>query len=743
MIKIPGLVVRDRIARSTLLDVYRCTRNSDNRSLVLKVGRTDITWPAGAQERLLVGSELHARIKHPNVVPLFHYGLQEGVFYAVEGYISGPDLATELTSGISLPTLTAQLLGIAEGLAEVHANDAVHGDVKPEHIKIRGNGTAQLLDFGFASPTSTHHATWGSPGYLSPEQVAGQPVDARSDIFSLGVVLFKALTGYLPYGAQQNGTAIAYDRIPRLPDHFAALQVTVEKAIAHQPDKRFQSVVEFGEALNEAVNSLSTTAQLPQIRSEPISTRELRELNLTVLTAPLDSNRQEKRSQKQQRRRVIRRTALGLLLVGTIAGAAYYIEHNQLISMDSLLTQLGVVENPQLTSAWNEAQSLSGDSNQDLAAIVAAYRRVLAIDPQHVGARNRLDNLESEWKQSVTEALQQGNIEAVATRLEAAKNAFTDDVEWLNLRNQLTNRQRAERIITSTGLLLASHGLSDLPSATAAIQSYQEVLRLAPGHPVALKTLRDLSLHYAGLANTALSEGRLSDGISLLERATAADPSVPLLDEVRKRISQATMAREAIDDLLQRARRFRSEGQLMAPPGENAAELYHRVLATDPSNAIARQGLIEITSQVAANAEQLLARGRLAEVDVLVNQAQAAGLAEEGVAEIRRRADAERLRQSTITQNLTAARTLINQGYLTQPLDNNAVAKLREVQQIDPGNTEATEMLQQCAQRLAAVALEAYEFGFSAEAKQYLDLALAITPEVESWTALRDSWEVD
>ena len=128
---------------------------------------------------------------------------------------------------------------------------------------------------------------------------------------------------------------------------------------------------------------------------------------------------------------------------------------------------------------------------------------------------------------------------------------------------------------------------------------------------------------------------------------------------------------------------------------------------------------------------------------MLVNQAQAAGLAEEGVAEIRRRADAERLRQSTITQNLTAARTLINQGYLTQPLDNNAVAKLREVQQIDPGNTEATEMLQQCAQRLAAVALEAYEFGFSAEAKQYLDLALAITPEVESWTALRDSWEVD
>jgi tetratricopeptide (TPR) repeat protein len=178
----------------------------------------------------------------------------------------------------------------------------------------------------------------------------------------------------------------------------------------------------------------------------------------------------------------------------------------------------------------------------------------------------------------------------------------------------------------------------------------------------------------------------------------------------------------------------------MLPSGENAAELYHRVLATDPDNAIAAQGLIEITSQVAATAEALLSANQLSEVDVLVSQAQAAGLVQEGVAEIRRRLDAEHERQNTIFDNLLMAQQLMAQGYLTLPVGQNAVAKLREVQQVDPGNADAIELLKQCAQKLANVAVEAHEQELTDEAKEYLDLALAITPDVESWIALREGW---
>ena len=740
VIEIPGLVIREQIAQTALLDTYRATRSSDNRVLVVKVARTDVRWPTGAKGRLLTGAKLHAKVKHQNVVPLFHFGIQDDAFYTVEGYISGPDLLQQLEQGISLDVLTEQLVGIAKGLSAVHALQIVHGDLKPEHIKIRGNGIPQILDFGFACQPLSSPANWGTPGYLAPEQLNQEAIDARTDLFSLGVVLFRCLTGYLPYGAQPTAAPLDHDRVPRLPDHFAKLQTLVDQAIAPKPEDRFQTAEAFAQALRSGTEALASNQRLPQIRSQPISTRELRDLNSSIVT-PLDTGRQQRRSQQKQRKRTVRKTSIIALVLTVVGAGAYYIDRNELVSVDTLLSFIGVVEDPLLANAWNEAQSLSEDSNQDLAAIVAGYRRVLAIDAQHSGAQERLSNLEADWKQNVRTDLEQGNIEAVATRLDAAKSAFVDDVVWLDLRTQLTNRQRAQRIVKSTELLLTSHGLSDLPSATAAIQSYQEVLRLWPNHQTAQTALKQLAEHYASLANSAMSEGRLSDGISLLERATAADNSVLMLDEVRKRISQATTAREAIDDLLQQARRFRSEGQLMLPPGENAAELYHRVLATDPRNAIASQGLIEITSQVAENAELLLSEGRLDEVDLLVSQAQAAVLVEDGVAEIRRRADAERLRQDTIQASLDEARSLIARGYFTAPLDNNAVAKLREVQQIDPGNQAANEMLKQCAQKLAAVAVEANEFGFTNEAKQYLDLALAITPDVTAWIALREGWQ--
>jgi tetratricopeptide (TPR) repeat protein len=213
------------------------------------------------------------------------------------------------------------------------------------------------------------------------------------------------------------------------------------------------------------------------------------------------------------------------------------------------------------------------------------------------------------------------------------------------------------------------------------------------------------------------------------------------LDDVRKLISQATTSQSAIAELLQQARRLRAENQLILPAGANAAELYHRVLATDPDNVIAVQGLNEITSQVAATADGLLAQGQLGQVDSLISQATAAGLNADNINELRRRLDIERSRQENILENLQAATVLFEQGFVTAPPEDNAVARLRAIQQIDPGNPQANLLLRQSAERLVAVARDAYQYGMKPQAKQYLDLALTITPEVEEWVSLRDSWE--
>ena len=216
---------------------------------------------------------------------------------------------------------------------------------------------------------------------------------------------------------------------------------------------------------------------------------------------------------------------------------------------------------------------------------------------------------------------------------------------------------------------------------------------------------------------------------------------MPQLDDVRTLISRATTAQAAIDELLQQARTYRSENQLIAPPGENAAELYHRVLATDPENVLAAQGLDEVTAQVTANADALLARGDLESLESLVNEAAAVALSATVLNDLRARIDAELARRETIQTNLRQAESLMRLGYLTAPADNNAVAYLREVQQLDPGNEQAQQMLRACADQLAAVAVQAREYGLMEEANQYLDLALTIAPEVEEWVEIRDSWE--
>ena len=164
------------------------------------------------------------------------------------------------------------------------------------------------------------------------------------------------------------------------------------------------------------------------------------------------------------------------------------------------------------------------------------------------------------------------------------------------------------------------------------------------------------------------------------------------------------------------------------------------MLATDPDNVFAAQGLDEVSAQITASANMLLAAGDLPAVERLVNQAAAVALNAEVINDLRSRIEAEISRQESIAANLRTAENLMALGYLTAPADNHAVAYLREIQQLDPGNERATELLQQCAERLAAVAVEAHEFGLTDTARQYLDLALTITPEVEQWVILRDSW---
>jgi tetratricopeptide (TPR) repeat protein len=258
---------------------------------------------------------------------------------------------------------------------------------------------------------------------------------------------------------------------------------------------------------------------------------------------------------------------------------------------------------------------------------------------------------------------------------------------------------------------------------------------------VARQELNALSQHYATLATQAADAGDVDQAIAYLDRASAADDQLLELAGVREKVQQAATLNTAISDMLQQASQYRADNALINPPGANAAELYHRVLATDPHNVIATQGLNAVVSQLLGNATELLSKGDLDSVQALVDRASAVGLDRASVNRLRRRLDAEVGRRTQVQENLDRAEQLLERGFITEPPERNAVALLRDVERMDPGNERARDLLSRGAQRLAQAAQEAYAVGMTSDARHYLELALTVTPDVAEWRELRNQWE--
>jgi len=750
-IDIPGIKIDKQLGIGGMARVFLASQTQFGRRVAVKFVSPPSPDDAPLRERFLAEARINAQLTHTNIVQVYDFGTTGAGLYLVMEYLPGGDLTSRLRGGLHIEALLEVIKDMGRALDFAHSRGIIHRNIKPENILFRDDHTAVLTDFGIAQVVSHDNTPAGRPGtvvgtpeYMSPEQAAGRTLDGRSDLYSLGIVLYRMLTGDVPFNAD---TAVAVgvkhlqDPIPRLPNYLTGFQGIIDTALAKRPEHRYRS----GKELAKALDGVRSSAAMPQvtINTQAITTQEILAVGRDLLSTQRDPGRLERPATRNRKRRTLRNGLTAMVFIGGLTAAGYYAADQGYVVVDDIAQRLGIDENPELAAAWSEAQSLRQDPNQGLAAIVASYQRVLLLDDSHEGAITAVADLAMDWKGIINDALDGGNVDLAATRLSEAELSFPQDPDLTDLSIRVQNLQRAERLYQTTSALLASEGISNLSAATSAILTYQDVLRLAPGHDGAAVALNELAINYAQLAGIALANGDVNEAMNMLERATAADDSLAELENVRLLITQATESRAAIDDMLQQARRFRADNQLILPGGENAAELYHRVLATDPANAVAEQGLDEITAQVLANANELLSTSNIEQVEILASQAAIVGLASDAVNDLRKRIDAEKARLSSVALVMADALALMQQGFLTTPANANAVTRLRELQQLDPGNMRADELLKACADRLKMVATEAYQFGLLGAAKQYLDLALAITPDVGSWVALRESWEAE
>jgi len=275
---IAGYRIEERVGRGGMGVVYRAEHLNLRRRAAIKIIAPDLAESEGFRERFTREARIAAVLQHPNIVTVYDAGEVDGILYLAMQYIEGQDLAGVLRKDGRLRPYRAidVIRQVASALDAAHAQGLIHRDVKPANVLIEGR-TAFLTDFGLTKRTDGTHTELTRAGdvvgtihYVAPEQIEGGQVSARSDVYSLGCLLYHCLTGQVPY-SRDTDVAVIYAHLseppPKLtalrPELAAGLDGVIAKALDKSPDRRFPTcsdLVNAARGVIDAAGPLDTSA---------------------------------------------------------------------------------------------------------------------------------------------------------------------------------------------------------------------------------------------------------------------------------------------------------------------------------------------------------------------------------------------------------------------------------------------------------------------------------------------------
>ena len=273
--------------------VYKAYQPAMERFVAVKVLPRHMSASEEFTARFRREARLVAQLQHPHILPVFDYGESEGHPYIVMPFIVSGTLADILRSHrVSLPEARRIISQIGEALGYAHARGMIHRDIKPSNILIDESGNCLLTDFGLARMAEAEDkltasgAVMGTPAYMSPEQGTGSATDQRSDIYSLGIILYEMLTGRVPYTAETPIAVVfkhVQDPLPSArkfnPSLSEGLELVLLKSLAKNPEERYQTADAFVKAVQQVISE------------NPNADKTLSEKTLTVFPAAEEASR--------------------------------------------------------------------------------------------------------------------------------------------------------------------------------------------------------------------------------------------------------------------------------------------------------------------------------------------------------------------------------------------------------------------------------------------------------------------
>jgi serine/threonine-protein kinase PpkA len=663
----PGYRIEREIGKGGMATVYLAIQESLHRLVALKVMEPRLAANENFAERFLKEGRIIACLDHSQIVTVYDFGAYKENYYLSMEYFPGGTLEQKIRSGLSLEEVISIIKIISKALGYAHSQGVLHRDIKPQNILFRKDGSPVLTDFGiarFVDDTMQLTApgfTVGSPLYMSPERIMGKKIDARSDLYSLGVLFYQMLTAQLPYQAD-NSIGVALKQcsapVPVLPRELAKFQTILEQLLAKNPEDRFPTAETFVEALNSVeVTHLPSfwrsLAKLPATLKGSFSKKSrlsykrwaLAGIVAATLTAgiyfavdfayetpdaSLASYLEALPAANNQRSSIAARyealaidhfnernidQSLNIIAIGLNAAP----EDERLLALRERVQNFRQAENF-LQQAEQEKQA--GDLRNSLLLIQKGLGLV-ATHPDLLALREDIKPIVQRQQQDVREYLQQAQdyerddqLPKALAALEKGLRLVPDHESLLALRQELKAKQQQtlSRILRQVGEYRRSGALKE------SLTVLQTGLELAPNHPVLRKLEAQVTTQieeqekataFLAKAQKSYENKAYEDSLEIIQQGLQLVPGHPGLRDLQNKAANALEQQREIAQLLGQCTDHFRANRLTSGRQGNAVTCYRSVLQRDPANTKAMAGLEQVANRYIIWATAALQRGNL------------------------------------------------------------------------------------------------------------------------------------
>ncbi len=547
-ITVPGYRIERKLGQGGMAAVYLAIQQSFEREVALKIMSPLLNSDPSFTTRFMREARIVAHMHHASIVPVFDVGEHKPYHYLSMEYLPGGDLKQRILQGLGSPQLVSEVcMALCPALDLAHRKGFVHRDIKPENILFREDGTPVLTDFGIAravdSGTSLTMAGMlvGTPSYMSPEQVKGQELDGRSDLYSLGIVCYEILTGTVPFRADSTlSVALKHlsEPLPTLPANLAMYQAFLNKLTAKEREERYASGSEILKALRHLEPHYRTAdvtllRPLPeQLRSAPLLRTLPAKAKASVITLSAQLKDLWTRVPPLPKIAWSKNPVIGTRMamwigsgVAALLLVAILIRTQSNGSPEQQVARAPAREAATPTSATVSPSPLEQAADSSIAPTpaTAAEPEATAEEPDPVAEAERLAQLAEARAQRQAE--RQRQLEHQRKR-EAEQQAAA----------QAAKQEQIQKLLASAQALYVQGSLA-LPSGASAADRYQEVLQLQPGQPEAMagkQRIADVLVQEAEHAQSARDAAALR---SLIPQIAWVQPGHPKLAELQSQLT--------------------------------------------------------------------------------------------------------------------------------------------------------------------------------------------------------------